>query len=81
VLFDWECLPRSNLLGAKASIESYKVCFLVEKIVESEKTVLDALSTLTEKLAVLEKKVELYGGDVDKVHVKVDLVMQSISLV
>jgi hypothetical protein len=24
VLFDWECLPRSNLLGAKASIESYK---------------------------------------------------------
>jgi hypothetical protein len=48
---------------------------------ESEKAVMEALSTLTEKLLSLEKKVDSYGGDLGKVQEKVDLVMQSISLV
>jgi phage-related minor tail protein len=55
--------------------------YLVEKMAASEKTVVDALSTLTEKLASLEKKVDSYGGDLGKVQEKVDLAMQSISLV
>jgi hypothetical protein len=55
--------------------------YLVEKMAASEKTVVDALSALTEKLASLEKKVDSYGGDLGKVQEKVDLAMQSISLV
>jgi hypothetical protein len=55
--------------------------YLVEKMATPEKTVVDALSTLTEKLASLEKKVDSYGGDLRKVQEKVDLAMQSISLV
>jgi hypothetical protein len=37
-------------------------------MVASEKTVVDALSALTEKLASLEKKVDSYGGDLGKVQ-------------
>jgi hypothetical protein len=53
----------------------------MEKMVASEKTVVDSLSALTEKLTSLEKKVDSYGGDLGKVQEKVDLAMQSISLV
>jgi hypothetical protein len=60
-----------NSLGGEASTESYKLgpqaCFLVERMAESEKTVLDVLSVLTEKLTMLEKKVDSYSGDVGKV--------------
>jgi hypothetical protein len=73
-------LPRSNLLGAKASIESYKSGAIgVLPGGEDCRVREDGVGCLVD--AVLEKKVELYGGDVDKVHAKVDLVMQSISLV
>jgi hypothetical protein len=41
--------------------------FLVDRMAEVEKTVLDALSALTEKLVVLEKKVDSYSGEVGKV--------------
>jgi hypothetical protein len=58
-----------------------QVCFLVEKMADSEKTIVDALSALTEKLTSLEKKVDSYGGDLGRVQVKVGLAMQSISLV
>jgi hypothetical protein len=56
-------------------------CYLVEKMAVLEKMVVDALSALMEKLFSLEKKVDSYGGDLGKVQEKVDLVMQSISLV
>jgi hypothetical protein len=52
-------------------MESYEpgppACFLVDRMAEVEKTVLDALSALTEKLVVLEKKVDSYSGEVGKV--------------
>jgi hypothetical protein len=53
---------------------------LVEKMAESEKTVVEAIFTLTEKLVTLEK-IDSYGGELSQVQTKVDLVMQSISLV
>jgi hypothetical protein len=40
----------------------------MEKMVASEKTVVDSLSALTEKLTSLEKKVDSYGGDLGKVQ-------------
>jgi hypothetical protein len=74
-----------NSLGGEATTESYKpglqARFLVKRTAGAKKTVLEALSALTEKLVVLEKKVDSYGGEVGKVQAKVDLAMQSISLV
>jgi hypothetical protein len=58
-----------------------QVHYLVERMAESEKAVVEALSALTEKLASLEKEVDSYGGDLRRVQTKVDLAMQSISLV
>jgi hypothetical protein len=55
--------------------------YLVAKMAESEKSVVDALSTLTKQMLSLEKKVDSHGTDLGKVQAKVDLAMQSISLV
>jgi hypothetical protein len=55
--------------------------YLVEKMAESKKAVVEALSALIEKLASLEKRVDSYGGDLKRVQAKVDLVMQFISMV
>jgi hypothetical protein len=48
---------------------------------ESKKLVVDALSTQTEQMLSLEKKVVSYGLDLGKVQAKVNLAMQSISQV
>jgi hypothetical protein len=55
--------------------------YLVGKMAESEKALVSAISSLTEKLASLEKSVASYGAELGQVQTKVDLTMQSISLV
>jgi hypothetical protein len=73
-----------NPLGGEVSMAAYnpglQVRCLVEKMAESKKTVVEAIFTLTEKLVTLEK-IDSYGGELSQVQTKVDLVMQSISLV
>jgi hypothetical protein len=55
--------------------------FLVERMAESEKTVLEVLSKLTDKMTSVERKLESYHGDLTAVQTKVDLMMRSNSLV
>jgi DNA anti-recombination protein RmuC len=52
---------------------------LIHKILR--KMVVEVISALTEKLVTLEKKMDSYGGELSQVQTKVDLAMQSISLV
>jgi hypothetical protein len=77
-------LPRLNPFRGGSTAMPYKpgpqARYLVAKMAESEKSVVDALSTLTEQMLSLEKKVDSHGTDLRKVA-KVDLAMQSISLV
>jgi hypothetical protein len=54
--------------------------YLIVKMMESEKSVVDASSTLLEQMLSL-KNVDSYGEDLQKVQAKVNLAMQSISLV
>jgi hypothetical protein len=78
-------LPRLNPFRGGSTAMPYKpgpqARYLVAKMAESEKSVVDALSTLTEQMLSLEKKVDSHGTDLGKVQAKVDLAMQSISLV
>jgi hypothetical protein len=69
-----------NPLGGEVSMAAYnpglQARCLVEKMAESEKMVVEAIFTLTEKLVTLEK-IDSYGGELSQVQTKV----QSISLV
>jgi hypothetical protein len=53
----------------------------MEKMVESKKTVVNALFMLIEIFTSLEKKADSYVGDLGKVQAQLKLVMQSIFLV
>jgi hypothetical protein len=74
-----------NPLGGEVSTAMYKpglqAHYLVKKMAEFEKTVIDAISALTEKLVTPEKNMDSYGGDLIHVQEKVDVAIQSISLV
>jgi hypothetical protein len=74
-----------NPFGGEDNTASYKpgpqARYLVEKMAESEKTLVDAISALTEKMASLEKSVVSYRAKLGQVQMKVDLTKQSILLV
>jgi hypothetical protein len=74
-----------NPFGGEDNTSLYKprpqACYLVEKMAESEKALVDAISALMEKMASLEKSVVSYKAELGQVQMKVDLTMQSISLV
>jgi hypothetical protein len=53
----------------------------MEKMEELEKSVMEALSALPDKMTSMETKIESYHRDLTIVQAKVDLDLQSISLV
>jgi predicted nucleic acid-binding Zn-ribbon protein len=55
--------------------------YLMEKMEELEKSVMEALSALPDKMTSMETKIESYRRDLTVVQAKVDLDLQSISLV
>jgi hypothetical protein len=57
------------------------VRFLATRMEQSEKTLLDSISKLMEKLQSMQNKVDKFSGELGAVWTKVDLVMMSISLV
>jgi hypothetical protein len=56
-----------NPLGGEVYTMAYnpgpQACYLVEKMAELEKTVVEAISVHTKKLVTLEKKMDSYGGE------------------
>jgi hypothetical protein len=57
------------------------VRFLATRMEQSEKTLLDSISKLMEKLQSMQNKVDKFSGELGAVWTKVDLAMMSISLV
>jgi hypothetical protein len=55
--------------------------FLVKHMVQSEKTLLDSITKLTEQLTSMEQKADKFSGDLNTIQTKVDLAIQSIGLV
>jgi hypothetical protein len=58
-----------------------QACFLVDKMVELEKSIQEVLVKLFAHLEVIERKVDSRVADLGKVQEKVDLAMTSLSLV
>jgi CII-binding regulator of phage lambda lysogenization HflD len=54
--------------------------YLVDKMMESEKSIHEALSRLTSQLVTIERKVDSNTTDLGQVQEKVDLVMTTISV-
>jgi CII-binding regulator of phage lambda lysogenization HflD len=54
--------------------------YLVDKMMESEKSIHEALSRLTSQLVTIERKVDSNTTDLGQVREKVDLVMTTISV-
>jgi CII-binding regulator of phage lambda lysogenization HflD len=54
--------------------------YLVHKMMESEKSIHEALSRLTSQLVTIERKVDSNTTDLGQVREKVDLVMTTISV-
>jgi formyltetrahydrofolate synthetase len=52
--------------------------YLVEKMTDSEKTLLEAITKLFEKMDIYDKRITSMGSDLSKVQSQVDLSMRSI---
>jgi prefoldin subunit 5 len=52
--------------------------FLVDRMSESEKTLLEAVAKLSEKMDVYDKRITSLGSDLSKVQSQVDLSMRLI---
>jgi hypothetical protein len=53
-------------------------CYLVDRMSDFEKTLLEAISKLSEKFDLYDKRLTYIGSDVSKVQALVDLLMRSI---
>jgi hypothetical protein len=57
---------------------SPQACYLVDRMSESEKTLLDVVAKLSEKIDSYDKRITSMGSNISKVQSQGDLSMRSI---